>query len=88
MISLHGNAIASHPLDNSPSFVIRFGTDRKRYVKAMTKRVSFLNFYREFPDAERDEGRIAEHGFRAAQVNTGHIRGKHAMGSARYSGEC
>ncbi|WP_427808795.1 hypothetical protein [Fusicatenibacter saccharivorans] len=32
----------------------------------MTKRVSFLDFYREIPYAERDEERSAEHGFRAA----------------------
>ena len=35
-------------------------------IKAMTKRVSFLDFYREIPYAERDEERSAEHGFRAA----------------------
>ena len=35
-------------------------------TKAMTKRVSFLDFYREIPYAERDEERSAEHGFRAA----------------------
>jgi hypothetical protein len=29
----------------------------------MTKRVSFLNFYREFPAAERDEERLTEDGF-------------------------
>lgn len=32
-------------------------------LKAMMKRVSFLNFYREFPEAERDEERLAENGF-------------------------
>ena len=32
----------------------------------MTKRVSFLDFYREIPYAERDGERSAEHGFRAA----------------------
>ena len=35
-------------------------------IKAMTKRVSFLDFYREIPYAERDGERSAEHGFRAA----------------------
>ncbi len=35
-------------------------------TKAMTKRVSFLDFYREIPYAERDGERSAEHGFRAA----------------------
>lgn len=35
-------------------------------TKAMTKRVSFLDFYREIPYAERDGERTAEHGFRAA----------------------
>jgi len=32
-------------------------------IKAMMKRVSFLNFYREFPIAERDGERLTEDGF-------------------------